>query len=25
MRIVKWRSGAEYGAALAIDRQVGEG
>jgi hypothetical protein len=22
MRIIKWRSGGEYGAALAIDRQV---
>ena len=25
MRIVKWRSGAECGALLAIDREVGEG
>ena len=24
MRIVKWRSGAECGAGLAIDREVGE-
>ena len=24
MRMVKWRSGAECGAALAIDREAGE-